>query len=180
MWLTGLKCPCGAQELGGRSPPTSVCRSSTHFSTLGEDLRSGIWCRQRSAPGETWGWGWKKLCQMNNTGEARALVTPVPTLQGPCNLSQKWRGTLRFLPDLEIRPSSIAANPVKSREASPSSIVSLTSQRHPEKLPEVTGTSRGNPGFPAATRERPQASFFTMMTSPAAAGPRLRAGTAAR
>ena len=33
----------------------------------------------------------------------------VPTLQGPCNLSQKWRGTLRFLPDLEIRPSSIAA-----------------------------------------------------------------------
>ena len=23
--------------------------------------------------------------------------------------------------------------------------------RHPEKLPEVTGTSRGNPGFPAAT-----------------------------
>lgn len=74
VWLTGLKCPCGAQELGGGSPPTSVCRSSTHFSTLGEDLRSGIWCRQRSAPGETWGWGWKKLCQMNNIVEARALV----------------------------------------------------------------------------------------------------------
>ena len=29
----------------------------------------------------------------------------------------------------------------------------MTSQRHPEKLPEVTDTSRGNPGFPAATRE---------------------------
>ena len=71
-----------------------------------------------------------------------------------------WRGTLRFLPDLKIRPSSIAANPVESQEASPSSIVSLTSQRHPEKLPEVTGTSRGNTGFPAATRERPRASFF--------------------
>ena len=26
--------------------------------------------------------------------------------------------------------------------------------RAPEKLPEVTDTSRGNPGFPAATRER--------------------------
>ena len=90
--------------------------------------------------------------------------SPVPTLQGPCNLSQKWRGTLRFLPDLEIRPSSIAANPVESREASPSSIVSLTSQRHPEKLPEVTGTSRGNTGFPAATRERPRASFFIALS----------------
>ena len=32
------------------------------------------------------------------------------------------------------------------QEASPSSIVSLTSQRHPEKIPEVTGTSRGNTG----------------------------------
>ena len=90
--------------------------------------------------------------------------SPVPTLQGPCDLSQKWRGTLRFLPDLEIRPSSIAANPVESREASPSSIVSLTSQRHTEKLPEVTGTSRGNPGFPAATRERPRASFFIALS----------------
>ena len=90
--------------------------------------------------------------------------SPVPTLQGPCDLSQKWRGTLRFLPNLKIRPSSIAANPVESREASPSSIVSLTSQRHPEKLPEVTGTSRGNPGSPAATRERPQASFFIALS----------------
>ena len=35
----------------------------------------------------------------------------------------------------------------------PNSRVSLTSQRHTEKLPEATGTSRGNPGFPAATRK---------------------------
>ena len=35
-------------------------------------------------------------------------------------------------------------------------------QRHPEKLPEVTDTSRGNPGFPAATQERPQESFFNV------------------
>ena len=86
--------------------------------------------------------------------------SPVPTLQGLCNRSHTWRGTLRFLPQLEMRPSSIAPNPVESREAHPNSTVSLTSQRHPEKLPEVTGTSRGNPGFPSATRERPRESFF--------------------
>ena len=77
--------------------------------------------------------------------------SPVPTLQGPCDWSLKWRGTLRFLTLLEMRPSSIAPNPVESPEAPPKSTVSLTSQRHPEKLPEVTGTSRGNPRFPAAT-----------------------------
>ena len=32
--------------------------------------------------------------------------------------------------------------------------VSLASQSHHEKPPEVTCTSRGNPGFPASTRER--------------------------
>ena len=35
-----------------------------------------------------------------------------------------------------------------------------SSQRHPEQLPEVTGTNRGNTGYPAATRERPRESFF--------------------
>ena len=67
--------------------------------------------------------------------------SPVPTLQGPCDPNQKWRGTLRFLPPLEMRPSSIAPNPVDSRKATPNSTVYLTSQRHPEKLPEVTSTS---------------------------------------
>ena len=86
--------------------------------------------------------------------------SPVPNLLGPCNPNQKWRGTLRFLPQLEMRPSSIAPNPEESREASPKSTVSLTSQRHPETLPEVTGTSQGNPGFPAATLERHRESFF--------------------
>src|SRR5574337_913663 len=33
--------------------------------------------------------------------------------------------------------------------------VSLTSQSHHEKPPEVTCTSRGKPGFPASTRESP-------------------------
>ena len=79
--------------------------------------------------------------------------SPVPTLQGPCDRSLKWRGTLRFLPQLEMSPSSIAPNPVESREAPPNSTVSLTSQRHPEKLPEVTGRSRGNTGFPAGPKK---------------------------
>ena len=37
--------------------------------------------------------------------------------------------------------------------------VSLASQSHHEKPPEVTCTSRGNPGFPASTRERPRETF---------------------
>src|SRR5574340_1462181 len=40
--------------------------------------------------------------------------------------------------------------------------VSLTSQSHHEKPPEVTCTSRGKPGFPASTRERPRETFFNM------------------
>ena len=52
---------------------------------------------------------------------------PVPILQGLCNLiqtsaSEVTRGTLRFLPPLEIRTSSIARNPVESRETRPSSL----------------------------------------------------------
>src|SRR5574341_1336280 len=38
--------------------------------------------------------------------------------------------------------------------------VSLTSQSHHEKPSEVTCTSRGKPGFPASTRERPRETFF--------------------
>ena len=55
---------------------------------------------------------------------------------------------------LEVRPPSISPNPVESREVFPNSTVSLNAQRHPENLPEVTGTSRGNPGILAKTRER--------------------------
>ena len=36
-----------------------------------------------------------------------------------CDQSQKWRRTLRFLPPLEMRPSSIAPNPVEPREGPP-------------------------------------------------------------
>ena len=46
--------------------------------------------------------------------------SPVPTLQGPCGRSFKWRGTLRFLPQLEMRTFAIAPNPVEFRERLPS------------------------------------------------------------
>ena len=105
---------------------------------------------------------------VNNSRGKRSSITPhktrsdspVTTLQGPCSPSQKWRGTLTLLPQSEIRSSSIAPVPVKFRESPLNSTVSLTSQRNPAKLPEVMGTSRGNPGFPATPRERPQEFFF--------------------
>ena len=37
--------------------------------------------------------------------------SPVPTLQGQCGRSPKRRGSLRFLPPLEVRPSSVAPDP---------------------------------------------------------------------
>src|SRR5574342_1275455 len=39
---------------------------------------------------------------------------------------------------------------------------SLASQSHHEKPPEGTCTSRGNPGFPASTRESPRETFCNM------------------
>ena len=83
-----------------------------------------------------------------------------PNSAGTLRLKSEGRGTLRFLPQLRMRPSSFAPNPVESREAPPNSTVSVNSQRHHEKLPDVSGISRGNPGFPAATRERPRESLF--------------------
>ena len=45
--------------------------------------------------------------------------SPVPTLQGPCGRSPKRRGSLRCLPPLEVRPSSVAPDPAESRGAPP-------------------------------------------------------------
>ena len=70
------------------------------------------------------------------------------------------------MPQLEMRPSSIAPNPEESQEAPPNSTVFLISHRHPEKLLEVTGTSRRNPRFPATTREILQESFFNGSQGP--------------
>ena len=65
---------------------------------------------------------------MNNARVKRSSIpphktrpdSPVPTLQGPCGRSFKWRGTLRFLPQLEMRTFAIAPNPVEFRERLPS------------------------------------------------------------
>ena len=85
--------------------------------------------------------------------------SPVPTLQGPWDRSPKRRGSLRFLPPLEMRPSSIAPNPAESREGPPT-------PQHPSALRGTLGSSlrssaevEGNEG-PAPTRERPRESFF--------------------
>ena len=70
------------------------------------------------------------------------------------------------VPDPGIELAYIAPHPVESREAHTKSTVSLSSQRHNEKLPEVTGTSRGNPGFSAMTREIPRSSLLPPHTIP--------------
>ena len=74
--------------------------------------------------------------------------SPVPTLQAPCSRSPNPRGSLRFLPPLEMRPSSIAPNPAESREAPPT-------PQHPSPLRGTLGSSlrspaevEGNEGFP--------------------------------
>src|SRR5574340_531322 len=80
-----------------------------------------------------------------------------PQSAGTLRSDSEIRGTLRFLPQLEMRPSS---NAQWSPERPLPPPVSLASQSHHEKPPEVTCTSRGNPGFPASTRERPRETFF--------------------
>ena len=60
---------------------------------------------------------------------------------------------MRFLPQLEIRPSSTAPNPVEFGAAPPNCTVSLTSQRHPEKLPDVS---------PSNTLDQPGLNLGTM------------------
>ena len=96
-------------------------RKCFHFSCLKNPQRSLVDYRP---------WDWKEsdaterlsmavssplllLLLLSRFSRVRLCAT---TLQGPCDQSQKWRQTLRFLPPLEMRPSSIAPNPVESRE----------------------------------------------------------------
>ena len=74
--------------------------------------------------------------------------SPGPTLQGPCGRSPKRRGSLRFLPPLEMRPSSIAPSPAESREAP-------STPQYPSPLRGPLGSSlrspaevQGNEAFP--------------------------------
>ena len=89
-------------------------------------------------PGESKGWG--------------SLVAAIyGVAQSGTRLQEVRSRTLRFLPQLEMRPSSIEPNSVVSREAPPNTTVSLNSQRLPEILVvprEKTPTgaaARGNP-----------------------------------
>ena len=73
---------------------------------------------------------------------------PIPTLQARFGLSPKRRGSMRFLPPLEVRPSSIAPFPAESRG------VPQTPQ-DPSPLRGTLGSSlrspaegEGNEGFP--------------------------------
>ena len=52
-----------------------------------------------------------------------------------------------FQTQLEMRPSSIAPNPVESRGEPPNSTVFLTFHRHPEKLPRLPSQVEGTQGF---------------------------------
>src|SRR5574337_994683 len=101
----------------------------------------------------------ERQAEFHASTQDEALLS-CPQSAGTRRSDSEIRGTLRFLPPLELRPSSNAPNPVESREVPPPPPVSLTSQSHHEKPPEVTCTSRGKPGFPASTRERPRETFF--------------------
>ena len=52
-----------------------------------------------------------------------------------------------FQTQLEMRPSSIAPNPVESQQTPANSTVFLTSHRHPEKLPRLPSQVEGTQGF---------------------------------
>ena len=93
---------------------------------------------------------------MNNARVKRSSIpphktrpdSPVPTLQGPCGRSPKRRGSLRCLPPLEVRPSSVAPDPAESRGAPPP-------PQDPSPLRGTPGSSlrspaegEGHEGFP--------------------------------
>ena len=62
--------------------------------------------------------------------------------------SQNRRGSLRFLPPLEMRPSSIAPNPAESREAPPT-------PQHPSPLRGTLRSSFRSPQKPREMRAEP-------------------------
>src|SRR5574341_62648 len=71
----------------------------------------------------------ERQAEFHASTQDEALLS-CPKSAGTLRSESEVRGTLRFLPQLEMRP------------------------------PEVTCTSRGTPGCPASTRERPRETFF--------------------
>ena len=122
-----------AQHEGALTPPCIIQKpaGSTHSSTRGLRLPEQL----------------ERQPEFHSSDKTRH-DSPVPTLQGPCSRSQNRRGSLRCLPPLEMRPSSIALNPAESREA-------LPTPQHPSPLRGTLGSSlrspaevEGNEGFP--------------------------------
>src|SRR5574341_767378 len=73
-----------------------------------------------------------------------------PQSAGTLRLESEIRGSLRFLPQLEMRPSSNAPSPVESREAPPTS--SFPGFSEPPYLPEQAATFQGGTGAGAIFR----------------------------
>ena len=100
-------------------------------------------------------WLWETI-QQENQELTQEGAAPHPTLQGPCGRSPKRRGSLRCLPPLEVRPSSVAEDPAESREAPPT----------PQDTSPLRGTlgsslrspaeGEGHEGFPPP----PRSGFF--------------------
>src|SRR5574340_568047 len=67
----------------------------------------------------------------------RGLTLLSPVCRDPA-LESEIRGTLRFLPQLEMRPSSNAPNPVECREAPPTSSFPLSSAACQGMVPHPT------------------------------------------
>ena len=91
---------------------------------------------------------YRSSLNMQYAGSKQRPDSPVPTLQRPCGRSPKRRGSLRFLPPLEVRPSSVAPDPAESRGAPPP-------PQDPSPLGGTLGSSlrspaegEGHEGFP--------------------------------
>src|SRR5574342_410883 len=90
-----------------------------------------------------------------------------PQSAGTLRSESEIRGTLRFLPQLEMRPSSNAPSPVESREAPPTSRSPGHSHGDPtslaphERLTDLAVVPREKPHTGAAAREQPRDSPVT-------------------
>ena len=129
---------------------------------LGRSCTITAWHSQHWSWPQTWGSSFIK----RSTSDKTRPDSPVPTLQGPCVQSPKRRGSLRFLPPLEVRPSSVAPDPAEARggpppiqDRSPLRGTLASSLRSPAE-------GEGHEGFPPPPRERPRESFFNASRGP--------------
>ena len=108
-----------------RTPLSSRVATRVH-SGGAPDLRPGAILQ---SPGREAALAWASLAQRSPASSVLARegagCGSVPTLQGPCGRSPKRRGSLRFLPPLEVRPSSVAPDPAESRPSQPEGKIGL-------------------------------------------------------